>query len=189
MPTTTEPSRAGDLPTRGPLRARSSAISILAASATTLVVVFGVLNSPREDTPNVQSVPAQPNTVGEWVAAPARPSTTAPQPPPQPPAPAVDGLGFVDSAARCEPGQRAVAIARTARSALVVCRDADGTFDYAGVRLHDGAALRLDDVRAIPAGFEARNDGTTYRLSPTELVVITGEELLSRDAVVDYRAG
>jgi hypothetical protein len=41
----------------------------------------------------------------------------------------------------------------------------------------------------IPAGFEARNDGTTYRLSATELVVITGEDLLSRDAIVEYRAG
>ena len=51
----------------------------------------------------------------------------------------------------------------------------------------DGASLRLDDVRTIPAGFEARNGATTYRLSATELVVIDGETLYSRDPIVEYR--
>ena len=101
----------------------------------------------------------------------------------------MDDHGFVNSTARCSAGQQAVAIARTARSAMVVCREADGTYEYTGTRLRDGASLRLDDVLAIPAGFEARNDGTTYRLSATELVVIAGEDLLSRDAIVEYRAG
>ena len=47
--------------------------------------------------------------------------------------------------------------------------------------------LHLDDVRTIPAGFEARNGATTYRLSATELVVIDGETLYSRDPIVEYR--
>lgn len=93
------------------------------------------------------------------------------------------------SPARCDVTQRAVAVARTERSAIVVCRTTGGDYTYRGVRLRDGASLRLDDVRPIPAGFEARNDGTTYRLSPTELVVISGETLQSRDPVVEYRAG
>ena len=101
----------------------------------------------------------------------------------------MDAHGFVGSSARCDSGQRAVAIARTERAAIVVCRAADGSYEYEGIRLQDGASLRLDDVRPIPAGFEARNDGTTYRLSPTELVVISGEALQSRDAIVEYRAG
>ena len=187
MPTATEPAPAGDAPPRGLLSAKASAISIVLASIATLAIVFTMLRSPDSEPQQTQSIPAQPNTVSQWVAAPAEPTTAAPAPTPAPLA--MDDRGFVDTSARCEQGQQAVAIARTTRSAMVVCRDADGTFEYQGVRLHDGASLQLDDVRVIPTGFEAHNDGTTYRLSSTELVVLTGEDLLSRDAIVEYRAG
>ncbi|MGZ8803263.1 MAG: hypothetical protein ACXWZL_11815 [Mycobacterium sp.] len=187
MPTATEPAPTHDVPARGLLSAKASAISIVVASIATLVVVFGMLNSPDDEPAQMQSVPAQPNTVSQWVAAPAKPTTAAPQP--KPAVPAMDDQGFVDTTARCDQRQRAVAIARTSRSAMVVCRDPDGTYEYAGIRLRDGASLQLDDVRVIPAGFEARNDGTTYRLSATELVVLSGEDLLSRDAIVEYRPG
>ncbi len=102
---------------------------------------------------------------------------------------AADEHGFIGSAARCDAGQEAVAIAQTERSAIAVCRILRDRYEYRGVRVRDGAFLRLDDVRPIPAGFEARNDGTTYRLSPTELVVISGEALQSREPLVQYRAG
>ncbi|WP_082753971.1 hypothetical protein [Mycobacterium sp. NAZ190054] len=69
-----------------------------------------------------------------------------------------------------------------------MCEDTDGSYEYQGIRLRDGAALQLDDVRPMAVGFEARNGGTTYRLSPTELVVISGESLQSRDPVIEYRA-
>ena len=186
MPTQTEPAPPRDAPVRGLLRAKASAISIVLASIATLGIVFAMLHSADEEPAQMQSVPAQPNSVPKQVAAPVKPTTVAP--PPQPAGIAMDDHGFVDSAARCDVRQQAVAIARTTRSAMVICREADGTYEYTGTRLHDGAFLRLDDVRVIPAGFEARNDGTTYRLSATELVVITGEDLLSRDAIVEYRA-
>lgn len=189
MPTATEPAPAGDAPPRGLLSAKASAISIVLASIATLAIVFTMLRSPDSEPPQVQSIPAQPNTVSQWVAAPAEPTTAAPAPPPKPAPLAIDDHGFIDTSARCEERQQAVAIARTTRSAMVVCRDADGTYEYQGIRLHDGASLQLDDVRVIPTGFEAHNDGTTYRLSSTELVVLTGEALLSRDAIVEYRAG
>ena len=187
MPTAIGPAAKRDDRARSPLRAKAPAVSIVLASIATLAIVFGMLNSTNDEPVQVQSVPAQPNTVSRGATAPARPPVASPQP--QPAVLAMDEHGFVDSAARCEPRQRAVAIARTARSAMVICRDADGTYEYSGARLDDGASLRLDDVRVIPAGFEARNDGTTYRLSASELVVITGEDLLSRDAILEYRAG
>ncbi len=196
MPTATEPAPTPDAPSRGLLSAKASAISIVVASIATLALVYTMLNSPDDEPAQMQSIPAQPNTASPWVAAPVVPTTTvAPQPQPQPqpqPEPAVlaiDDRGFVDTSARCDPPQEAVAIARTERSAIVVCRGADGAYEYSGMRLQDGASLQLDDVRVIPTGFEARNDNTTYRLSATELVVIAGEDLLSRDAVVEYRAG
>lgn len=188
MPRTTDHhAPADDPPPRRLYSARRSAISIVAASLVTLGVVFVMFNSGSDDTAQMQSVPAQPNTVSQWVSAPAK---TEPEPAhPQAPALAMDASGFVGSAARCDASQRAVAIARTERSAIVVCQGPDGAYEYQGMRLHDGASLQLDDVRPIAAGFEARNDGTTYRLSPTELVVISGESLQSRDVIVEYRAG
>lgn len=191
MPTTStdQHAPAPDVPGRGLFSARASAISIVVASMATLGVVFVMLNAGDKQPPQVQSIPAQPNTVSQWVAAPAADKPAAATPSPQAPAPAIDGQGFVDTAARCDAAARAVAIARTARSAVVVCRDPDGSYEYQGVRLRDGAALTLDDVRPMAVGFEARNGGTTYRLSPTELVVISGETLQTRDAVVEYRTG
>lgn len=187
MPTATEPAPKPDAPARGLLSAKASAISILVASIATLAVVYTMLQPPDGEPAQMQSIPAQPNTASPWVAAPAAPTpTVAPQP--EPAVLAIDDRGFVDTAARCEQRQEAVAIARTERSAMVVCRESDGTYQYSGIRLSDGASLQLDDVRVIPTGFEARNDNTTYRLSATELVVITGEDLLSRDAIVEYRA-
>lgn len=198
MPTTPEPAPTRGARARSLLSAKASAISIVLASIATLAIVFGMLQSADDEPAQIQSVPAQPNTVSRSVAAPAKPTVAVPAEPPeaavpaeppQPAALAMDEHGFVNSAARCDPRQRAVAIARTARAAMVICREADGTYEYTGARLHDGASLRLDDVRVIPAGFEARNDSTTYRLSANELVVITGEDLLSRDAIVEYWAG
>ena len=208
MPTATEPAPAPDAPARGLLSAKASAIIIVLASIATLVIVLEMLHSADDEPAPVQSVPAQPNTVPPRVAVSAEPTTLAPPPKPAVPAPepavaamepavpapepavpAMDDQGFVDSAARCTMPAQAVAIARTTRAAIVICRDVDGTYEYAGTRLRDGASLRLDDVLVIPAGFEARNDGTTYRLSPTEMVVITGEDLLSRDEVLEYRTG
>ncbi len=194
MPTATEHAPAGDVPVRGWIRTKASAISILLAAIATLVVVFGMLHSADDEPAQRQSIPAQPNTASRSVAAPVTPSAAAPQPSavtpqPKPAMLAMDDHGFVDSTARCDPGQHAVAIAQTAQSAMVICRKADGTHEYTGTRLSDGASLRSDDVRLIPTGFEARNGGTTYRLSATELVVITGEDLVSRDPIVEYRAG
>ncbi|KRE29180.1 hypothetical protein ASG82_26465 [Mycobacterium sp. Soil538] len=187
MPTVTADAPAHDPPTGPTPRSRLSALSIVVASVGTLVIVFALLQSRTSAPTEVQSVPAQPNTVSQWV-------TTAPKPAPAPRrphavAPSTDSQGFVGSPARCDTTERAVVVARTERSAIVVCQASAGDYTYRGVRLQDGASLRLDDVRPIPAGFEARNDGTTYRLSPTELVVISGEALQSRDPVVEYRAG
>lgn len=206
MPTTTDhppgQDMSGDLAEPKMRSPRWSAIAIVLASIATLVILFVMLNSSNEQSGEVRSVPAQPQTFSPQSQPPV-PQTRLDIPPPQaapPPAapssvptaapsaaPVIDELGFVDSEARCTDDEQAVAIARTETAAVVICRDEQGDYVYQGVRLSDGASLRLDDVRTIPAGFEARNGATTYRLSATELVVIDGETLYSRDPVVEYR--
>lgn len=206
MPTTTDqpPGQdvSGDLAEPKMRSTKWSAIAIVLASIATLAILFVMLNSSNEQSGEVRSVPAQPQTFSPQSQPPV-PQTRLDIPPPQAalppaapssapttapsPAPVIDELGFVDSEARCTDDEQAVAIARTETSAVVICRDAQGDYVYQGVRLSDGASLRLDDVRTIPAGFEARNGATTYRLSATELVVIDGETLYSRDPIVEYR--
>ncbi len=141
--------------------------------------------SPRaQASPQGQAPPPAPVPPADQVTPRSPASPTVAQPEPE-----IDELGFVDSEARCNADQHAVAIARTEAAQVVICRDGDGDYVYQGVRLSDGASLQLDDVRPMPTGFEARNGATTYRLSPTELVVIDGETLHSRDPIVEYQAG
>lgn len=212
MPTSTDEAPAPEKAPRGGLGSKLSAVAIVAASIGTIGILFLFLTSRNDQITVVQPVPEQQDPAQDDPAQQA-PATRAPAPgpesatvaPPLPPparptvaspasslpsasaGPAFDGQGFIDSQARCGSGEDAVVIARTSRAAIVIC-DRDGDYTYRGVRLEDGAFLRLDDVRPMPAGFEARNDATTYRLSPTELVVISGETLQSRDAMVEYQA-
>jgi hypothetical protein len=131
----------------------------------------------------------------------ARPSTTvAPSPPtetpqavsPQLPAPvpavpfAVDDKGFVDSGARCEATQTAVAIARTPASLVVICGDGDGRYGYLGVRLSDDAVLKTEARTTPTHTFIAKNAGVTYALSPTQLLVTVGGAVLKQEPTIDY---
>lgn len=99
---------------------------------------------------------------------------------------ATDIRGFVDSTARCDDGQTAVAVGHTQRSLVVVCSTADGGYQYRGARVSDGATLK---ATASPSsdGFEAETDGAVYAVSPTELVVTSGGKVIYRDTWIEYR--
>lgn len=202
MPTSIEDAPAPETAASGGLSSKLSAIAIVVASMGTIAILFLFLTSRNDEITAVQPAPAPQDTAAEPTsaapaprtpAAPTLPPPAAALPPPVAAAPAVeksdvDNRGFVGSKARCDSGESAVAIARTARAAIVICRDRAGDHEYRGVRLEDGAFLQLDDVRPMAAGFEARNSDTTYRLSPTELMVLSGETLQSREAMVEYQA-
>lgn len=168
-------------------------LQLLAPSVlTVLVVAYAARDSDGASTARPEVPP--PSAPKATIAAPPRPAqtpierpalTAAPVAPP--PEFAVDERGFVNSGARCEEGASAVAIGRTERSLVVVCQLPTGAFEYDGIRLSDGAALRLDDVSPTPSGFVARNDGATYTVSSQELLVTEGNETVSRDAMLDFR--
>jgi hypothetical protein len=131
------------------------------------------------------------------VTSPPGPATAAPTEPehaanltspPIAPAPfPVDDKGFVDSNARCDAAQTAVAIARTPGSLVVICSDQSGHYGYRGVRLSDDATLATG-ARATPTHtFIAQNSGVTYVLSPTELVVTSGATIIKQEPMIEYR--
>jgi hypothetical protein len=184
---------ADNTPSRGLLNTDSSAIALVAASIATVgVVVMVLLTSTTNDTrPAAGTGTRSPTPVPNSTVAQPKPvtgRTAQPSAPVPAPAIAMDNRGFVNSKARCEGTQSAVAIGRTKRSLVVVCKSPNGTYEYNGVRLSDGAAVTLKDVRVTPGGFEAHNDGATYAVSSKELVATSGGAILARDAMVEYRA-
>jgi hypothetical protein len=125
----------------------------------------------------------------------ARPSTpVASDPPPSPPvtAPAdpfpVDDRGFVNSYARCDQTQTAVAIGRTSGSLVVICGDPSGQYGYLGVRLSDDAVLKTVARTTPTHEFLAQNKGVTYAVSPSELRVTAGGAVIKQEPMIDYSA-
>ncbi|HYZ67684.1 MAG TPA: hypothetical protein VE666_07760 [Mycobacterium sp.] len=129
----------------------------------------------------------------------ARPSTPVASSPPPTPPPAVippspvarftvDDKGFVNSDARCEATQTAVALGRTPGSLVVICGDSDGHYGYRGVRLSDDALLKTVARTTPTHKFIAQNAGVTYTISPAELLVTAGGAVLKHEPMVDYRA-
>lgn len=204
MPTSIDDAPAHDTGPSGMLGSKLSALAIVVASIGTIAILFLFLTSRNDDIAAVQTAPVTSQTKTAAEVAPPTPTsrvaipTTLPPPAPALPPPAaaaptaeqsdVDNRGFVGSTARCDSGDTAVVTARTARAAIVICRSRGDDYEYRGERLTDGAYLELDDVRPIAAGYEARNAATTYRVSPTELVVLSGEALQSRDPMVSYQS-
>ncbi|CDP82094.1 MULTISPECIES: hypothetical protein [Mycolicibacterium] len=100
---------------------------------------------------------------------------------------ASDGSGFVDSSARCADTQTARAIGRTEGSLVVICLDRTGRLEYHGVRLSDKAALAASADLTPGRKFVARNYQVNYAVSPTELLVTSGNAVLKREPMVEYR--
>jgi hypothetical protein len=122
--------------------------------------------SPGRSTPRAQPVSPP-------VAAPADPFP-------------VDDKGFLNSRARCDGTQTAVAMGRTAGSLVVICGERSGRYDYLGVRLSDDAALKTV-ARSTPTHeFIAHNKGVTYAISPNELRVTAGDAVIKQEPMIDY---
>jgi hypothetical protein len=98
-----------------------------------------------------------------------------------------DDRGFLNSAARCEGTNTAIAIGRTQRSLVVICPQQNGKYEYRGVRVSDGAALTVAAETTVDHGFLAETDGVTYAVSPTQLLVTAGESVINREPMIEYR--
>jgi len=103
--------------------------------------------------------------------------------------PGTDARGFVDyPGARCGEADQVMVSERTTESMLVICRGASGLY-YRGTRLSDGASITLNDVVAVPGGFDAHNasDGTRYEVRSTGLTIYSGSQVYIEPAV-DFSA-
>jgi hypothetical protein len=72
-------------------------------------------------------------------------------------------------------------------SFVVICADASGRYEYLGVRLSDDAILRTAAETTPAHGFLARNASVTYTVSPTELLVTAGDNVIKHEPMMEYR--
>lgn len=101
-------------------------------------------------------------------------------------APAFDDQGYVDSTARCATPDVAVAFGSTATSRVAICKTPDGEYTYRGVRLRDGAKLIVPASRSEDGAFVAENNGITYMVTASSLVVSAGTKVMRDDPMLDY---
>jgi hypothetical protein len=152
-------------------------------------LLVGLAVKSAEEAP--ESVAGTERSSAPTAAAPVQAMPSEPLPAPTTSAPpalfATDDKGFVNSNARCDGAQTAAAIGRTAGSVVVICADANGHYEYLGVRLSDDAVLRTAAETTPARGFLARNASVTYTVSPTELLVTAGGSVIKQEPMVEYR--
>ena len=100
-------------------------------------------------------------------------------------APASDDRVYIDSTARCAAPSLAVMFGRTAHSRVAICRQPDGSYQYRGVRVRDGARL-ITAATPEGAGFTAANGGVTYTMTSDALVIAEGDRVLREERMVEY---
>lgn len=94
-----------------------------------------------------------------------------------------DSRGFVNTPARCDGPQTPVLAGRTALSLIAICRDKRGRYEYRGMRLRDGALLRLPATELSNGCFGASTKDITYTVSERKLLLTAGLRVV-RDEVM-----
>ncbi|WP_445165312.1 hypothetical protein ACTXG7_15415 [Mycolicibacterium sp. Dal123E01] len=98
-----------------------------------------------------------------------------------------DSHGYVDTGARCDDNQTLMAYGRTSKSLVAICVHADGGLEYRGVRLSDNAPLHLPITRSADGTLIASNDGVTYAVSPTQILVSSGGDVIYKDSWIEFK--
>ena len=173
--------------TRGkPIIGRASVVSVLVASVATVAGITGVVthSTANDQAPGANagaSSSAKPTTTGQ---ANSNPAVTA-----KPPGPTdSDERGFLSSDARCDQTQTAIAIGRTEKSLVVICKNQNGRYEYRGVRQSLGTSTKLDTVTVNGGQYQARNEAVTYTVTPKELVITTGDPTPVREQMLEFRS-
>jgi hypothetical protein len=99
---------------------------------------------------------------------------------------ATDDRGFVDSTARCAAPDTAVVFGRTANSRVAICKDPSGQYEYRGVRVSDGAKLVASAKPTGSGGFVAEQDGISYTVTSSALIISSGRQEIRQEQMVDF---
>ncbi|MFC9788482.1 serine/threonine-protein kinase [Rhodococcus sp. NPDC127528] len=216
IPATPTPTPAPVQPVRRrsprPLVVGGTLVAVVAAAATAWLIGSSGPDSPGAPAAvGISATAPAPTPAPVVAAAPSAAANTPESAPPRthppttvpsaaaaaPPAKAAgkvkgtDAQGFVDEedGPRCDDTDPAVAVARTPKSAVVVCETDKGRYYYRGVRRSDGADIELDDPRPTSTGFIASDDTATYTLDSKSLTIAQDGGVVAREPVLEYRFG
>lgn len=98
--------------------------------------------------------------------------------------PESDSRGYVESTARCASPATAVIFGSTDSSRVAICQQSDGSYQYRGVRVRDGARLVLP-ATATGDGYVAKNDGLSYTVTSDSLVISSGSKVIRDEQLFD----
>lgn len=101
-------------------------------------------------------------------------------------APGFDSQGYLDSTARCTAPDTAVLFGSTDTARVAICKTSGGKYQYRGVRVRDGAKLVLSAASNGDGSYAAENDGMTYTVSPSSLVISSGRSTVRTESWVDF---
>ena len=99
-------------------------------------------------------------------------------------APESDSQGYLESTARCTSPATAVIFGSTETSRIAICEQSDGSYQYRGVRVRDGARLVLP-ATATGDGYVAENDGLSYTVTTESLGVSAGGDVIRDESLLD----
>ena len=180
------------MPPQGPKRSPWASPAVLVAIVVGVLVLIGgvagafVYANAHSDETDTAAPPSQSESKAERPSqstvtvtqspsqVPTQQQTTAPAPPTSHSSPSVSGAswqGFVGSAAQCNADDAAVFIGYTDRSQVVVCQvgSQEGRNYYKGAA--DGGSVEIDYPTRSGDVFTAVNDGTTYQVSTSSLLI------------------
>jgi hypothetical protein len=100
--------------------------------------------------------------------------------------PPSDNEGYVNSTARCTSPDTAVLFGTTESSRVAICKASDGSFEYRGVRVSDGAKLIARATQTSANSFVLNNNGVRYTITPTALSVTANGDTFRTETWTDY---
>lgn len=100
--------------------------------------------------------------------------------------PQADSDGYVDSTARCTTPDTAVLFGTTRSSRVAICKLADASYEYRGVRVRDGAKLIAPAKQTSDTAFVVNNDGVKYTITPTALSVTANGDTFRTETWTDF---
>ena len=80
----------------------------------------------------------------------------------------------------------AVAFGGTVTSRVAICKTPGGQYEYRGVRVRDGAKLVVPASPSEDGAFVAENNGITYMVTASSLVVSAGTKVIRDEPMVDF---
>lgn len=160
------PSRSGPSPL---LITTLVSVAVLVLGGVLIMAIWMAGTAPTAHAPDARISSPQESTSATRTPRSAAPPTSesAPTRTPTMLLPDADEQGFLSSEARCDAGDRAQLVVRTALSRAVVCATPQQRLYYRGARISDGASIELSHVERIAGGFVAINDTdpTRYEIS------------------------